>query len=150
MTTENTAAAGRACDSEQIRSLIARIAHLADDGTIDDYCACFAPDAEWIMPADARTGLAATTARGIEQIARGAQGRRDAGTVGAGSHTRHVVDCSDIAVADDGATATAVSLWRFYVATDARPRVVNMGRYDDEFRVVDGRWVLARRAITLG
>ncbi len=147
MSTENSA---RACDSERIRSLIARIAHLADDGTLDDYCAQFAPDAVWAMPEDPRTAMAARTAEGIEDIARGARERRAAGTVGAGSHTRHVVTSSDITVAADGTAATATSLWQFYARTDSAPRMVNMGRYDDVFRVVDGRWVLARRDITLG
>ncbi|WP_182347183.1 nuclear transport factor 2 family protein [Tomitella gaofuii] len=140
----------RACDSERIRSLIARIAHLADDGTVEEYCAQFAPGAVWEMPEDPRTAMAARTARGIDDIARGARERRAAGTVGAGSGTRHVVDCSDIAVAADGETATAVSLWRFYAHTDQAPRVVNMGRCLDEFTRIDGRWVLARRVIRLG
>ncbi|WP_200174850.1 nuclear transport factor 2 family protein [Tomitella cavernea] len=140
----------RACDSERIRSLIARIAHLADDGTVEEYCAQFATDAVWEMPEDPRTSMVARTARGIDEIARGARERRAAGTVGAGSHTRHVVDCSDIEVAADGESATAVSLWRFYARTDQAPRVVNMGRYLDEFSCAGGRWVLARRVIRLG
>ncbi|QDQ96259.1 nuclear transport factor 2 family protein [Tomitella fengzijianii] len=139
-----------ACDSERIRSLIARIAHLADDGTVEEYCAQFAPDAEWEMPEDPRTSMAARTARGVDEIARGARERRAAGTVGEGSHTRHVVNCSAIDVADDGESATAVSLWQFYVRTDEAPRVVNMGRYLDEFTRVGGRWVLAKRTIRLG
>ncbi|EGD56268.1 nuclear transport factor 2 family protein [Gordonia neofelifaecis] len=133
---------------EAIRSLIARIAHTADDGEIADYAALFTTDAVWDMPADPRTGVPRQLRRGHDEILGSAQERRDAGITGPGSATRHLTTCSDISVSNDG-TATAVTIWQFYADTTTVPRLVSIGRYDDVF-VFDEKWRLAKRSITLG
>lgn len=135
--------------AEAIRSLIARIAHLADEGSITDYAQLYTEDAVWETPGVAQTGLAAQRIEGREAIAAGASERRDAGIAGPGTATRHVTTCVAIDVDADEA-ARAESVWQFYVETTTAPRLTNMGTYRDVFRKVDGRWLLASRSITVG
>ena len=41
--------------AEQIRSTLARIAHLADTGSVEDYVEQFTREAEWNMPGQSRS-----------------------------------------------------------------------------------------------
>lgn len=130
----------RALDDLAVRSLIARIAHLADTGSLDDYVSCFAADAHWDMPGAPRHG------RG--DIRSGGEQRRAAGEAGPGSSSRHVVNTVAVQVIGDVAVAT--SYWQFYVDTSSEPRLQLIGQYDDRFvRTAEG-WQLARRRITVG
>jgi len=72
-----------ALDDAEIRNLIARIAHLADTGDARQYGRCFTSDARWNMPGAPRRGRA--------DIIAGSHERRDAGEIGPGSATRHIV-----------------------------------------------------------
>ncbi|OFE10135.1 hypothetical protein A5N83_03920 [Rhodococcus sp. 1139] len=45
--------------AEQIRSTLARIAHLADTGSVEDYVEQFTRGAEWNMPANPDRGIPA-------------------------------------------------------------------------------------------
>ena len=129
-----------ALDDAAIRNLIARIAHLADTGDINDYVNCFTVDARWDMPGAPRRGRA--------DIRCGSKARRAAGQAGPGSATRHVV--STIAVDVDGDRARATSYFQFFGQTDTAPRVLLVGQYDDNFvRTSDG-WCVDHRRITLG
>ena len=127
-------------DDAAIRNLIARIAHLADTGDIEEYVNCFTVDACWDMPE--------ASARGHVEIRRGSAARRAAGKTGPGSATRHAVDT--IAVDVDGARARATSYFQFFVATQTAPQLQLMGQYDDEFVRMPEGWRVAHRRITLG
>ena len=127
-------------DDAAIRNLIARIAHTADTGDVDDYVHCFTADARWEMPGAPRHGRA--------DIRAGSQARRDASEIGPGSGTRHVVGTTAVDV--DGAGARARSYFQFFVQTTTTPQLRLVGQYDDLFvRRPDG-WLLAHRRITLG
>src|SRR5215475_14712495 len=74
----------RAADELEIRNLIARAAHLADDGDLGEVAALWTEDGVWTSPAEgSRTGAA--------QIVAGARDRRARGTSGPGSGSRHFV-----------------------------------------------------------
>lgn len=133
-----------------VRDLLAALAQLADRGTIDDYLACFAPDAIWEMPDNPATGVAGSVRRGFDEIAAGVRERRAARVQGPGSQTMHAVGTVRVTIAPDGEHATASSHWQFFGSTAATPSLLSAGRYDDELRRVDGRWLLARRVITVG
>lgn len=138
----------RAADIALVQDLIARLAHEADHGELPDYLALFTEDARWVMPPNPDLGLVAQTRTGHAEIGEGAEERRSAGVVGPGTHTRHVV--TSTAVTPDGDKATAVSYYRFYVDTAARPKLVTMGVYRDTFALRDGQWLLAERLIEKG
>lgn len=128
-------------DELAIHHLIARIAQLADGGTVEDYVACFTEDAQWDMPGAPRRGRA--------DIRAGSEARRATNETGPDSFTRHLV--STIAVTIDGDRATARSYWQFYVNTATAPELRLMGQYDDELiRADGGGWLLDHRGITFG
>jgi 3-phenylpropionate/cinnamic acid dioxygenase small subunit len=130
----------RALDDGAIRSLIARIAHLADSGEVEDYVDCFTVDACWDMPGGPR--------RGRSEIRSGSQERRAAGDAGPGSATRHAV--GTMAVDVDGDRARATSYFQFFIRTRTTPQLRLMGQYDDEFVRTPEGWRVARRRITVG
>lgn len=132
--------ANAALDDLAIRNLIARIAQVADTGGADEYAQCFTADGRWDMPGAPRRGRA--------DIQRGSQARRDAGEIGPGSATRHMVNT--IVVDIDGDAARASSYFQFFDQTTTTPRLRLVGQYDDRFvRTGDG-WLLDHRRITLG
>lgn len=131
---------GTVADELAVRTLIARIAQLADDGDLADYVACFTEDARWDMPGAPRRGRA--------EIMAGAVERRAAGGTGPGSNSRHVI--TTVAVDVSGDTAHASAYWLFYTATTEAPQLSLMGRYDDTYvRSADG-WQLDHRKIVFG
>jgi 3-phenylpropionate/cinnamic acid dioxygenase small subunit len=134
---------------EMIRSLLARIAQLADDGELDDYLDQFTADAVWSMPANPAVGAPADTRRGREDIAAGVRARRASGLQGPGTATRHVLTTVAVSL-DSTGRAHATAYWLFFADTTSAVRLVSVGRYDDELRLEDGRWRLARRTITVG
>jgi uncharacterized protein (TIGR02246 family) len=135
-------------DDAEIRSLLARLAQLADTGKLDDYLALFTDDAAWVVPAIPQTGVAASERRGLEAIATGVRERRDAGVQGPGSATMHIVTTIAVEVTADQAVAT--STWLFIAETATTPHVRAVGRYLDTLRRTDAGWRLARREITAG
>ena len=135
---------------DDIRTLIAKLAQLADTGEVDDYVALFTDDAVWAMPAIPQSGLEPSERRGTAEIAAGVRERRAAGVQGPGTNTAHVI--TTIAVTPDGDDAAiAESVWMFVVDTaSAAPRLQGLGRYRDTVRRTGAGWRLARREITLG
>lgn len=135
-----------ASDRIEIAMLIARIAQLADDGTVDDYLDRFTADAVWELTVASGIGLEVQTRRGRADLEAGVRERRREGMQGPGSRTRH--DVSTIWVTVDGDRAASRAYYRYYLDTDATPRLATMGVYDDAFiRGADG-WLLAHRTIT--
>ena len=130
----------KALDDAAIRNLIARIAHLADTGDVEDYVKCFTLEARWDMPGAPR--------RGHDEIRCGSAARRAAGEAGPGSATRHVIGTVAVEVGEDRARTT--SYFQFLGQTDTTPRILLVGQYDDEFARTPDGWRLDHRRITLG
>jgi uncharacterized protein (TIGR02246 family) len=135
-------------DDSDIRSLLARLAHLADGGDLDEYLNLFTEDAAWVVPAIPQTGVAASERRGREEIGVGVRQRREAGVQGPGTATMHVVTTTDVRL--DGDEAVALSTWLFLADTSTTPRVQAVGRYRDTLRRTPAGWRLARREISAG
>lgn len=134
----------------EVRTLLARLAQLADVGDVDEYLALFTDDAVWVMPAIPQSGLEPSERRGVEEIAAGVRERRAAGVQGPGTNTAHVVTTIAVAFDSDDA-ATATSTWLFIAETASpNPRLQGFGRYTDTLRRTSGGWRLARREIALG
>jgi 3-phenylpropionate/cinnamic acid dioxygenase small subunit len=125
----------------EIRNLIARIAHLADQGDLDEYADQFAEDSVWALPDAPRHGRA--------DIRAGAESRRAAGLTGPGSASRHVI--TNVSVNVEGPDdVTADSYFMFLQNTEAVPTILNMGSYHDRFVRRNGVWRLAYREINFG
>jgi 3-phenylpropionate/cinnamic acid dioxygenase small subunit len=135
-------------DDADIRSLLARLAQLADSGDLDEYLSLLIDDAAWVIPAIPQTGVAASERRGREEIAAGVRERRAMGVQGPGSDTMHLV--TTIAVDVEGAEARASSTWVFLADTSSTPRIQAVGRYRDTLQRTPQGWRLARREISAG
>src|SRR5215831_1437432 len=85
----------------EIRTVLARIAQLADSGDLDEYVTLFADDAVWAMPENPSMGMPASEKRGIADIRSGAEERRAGGVQGPGTNTRHVLTTTAIDVESD-------------------------------------------------
>jgi 3-phenylpropionate/cinnamic acid dioxygenase small subunit len=133
----------------QIRSLLARVAHLADAGTLEEYVELFTEDTVWGMPGNPAVGAPADRRTGRADIAEGVRARRASGLQGPGTATRHAVVTIDVTV-ESADSARSVAYWLFLADTTGTPRLTSTGRYDDELRLVDGGWRLGHRRITVG
>lgn len=138
-----------AIDQLELANLVARLAHTADAGTLEDYADCFAVDAEWWPPATPGVDVSTDPVFGIKQIVASAQERRDRGVQGPGTNTRHVVSTSEF-VMDGPDAARGRSYWRYYIETNATPQLLTQGEYRDHFVRIDGRWRLRRRRLLRG
>ena len=137
-----------AADAE-IRTVLARIAQLADTGDLDEYVTLFTDDAVWAMPDNPTLGMPASEKRGIADIRAGAEERRAGGVQGPGTNTRHVLTTTAVFVESDD-RATARSYFQFYGSTTSQPVLRNMGQYDDVLVRGAQGWQLAHRTITFG
>lgn len=137
-------------DEQEIRNLVARLAHLADmDPGLDDYLDCFTDDAVWEFPGNASEQLGHSRTEGKDQIAADRRERRADGFQGPGTNTRHVN--TTLAVRVDGSdTAEAESYWLFVGDTLGAPVVRAIGHYHDRFARTPEGWKLASRQITTG
>ena len=124
-----------------IRNLIARLAHLADDGDLDEYLTLFTEDATWhrTMNDDRRAGHA--------ELRAGAEERRRDLIQGPGSGTRHLLASTWVAVDSD--TEARAESYYLYIGTDRPegPDLRTTGRYRDTFRRVDGVWKMSSRTL---
>ena len=135
-------------DELAIRNVIARLAHLADGGDLDQYLSLMTEDVVWSMPANPGVGLPASERHGHEEIAAGVRDRTAQHLQGPGSDTMHVV--TSVAVELRGDEATSESTFLFFGTATQQPTVRSMGRYRDELRRTDDGWKLARRTIRFG
>ena len=129
----------RVAAESEIRNLVARLGHLADDGDLQVYLSLFTPDAEWHTP----TG---EVRRGHTDILAGANERRVTGVQGPGTDSRHVNTTLWVEVGDDG-TARAQSYFLYLRSCSTSPVLVSTGRYNDEFRETPDGWKMARRVL---
>ena len=133
----------------EIRTLLARIAQLADTGDLEEYLTLFTEDAVWGMPDNPAVGMTANEKKGHAEILAGAQERRASGLQGPGTESRHVLTTIAIDVESDD-RATARSYFMFFGSTSTTPTLRTMGQYDDELVKGERGWQLARRRITVG
>lgn len=133
----------------EVQNLLARIAQLADDGTVEAYLEHFTADAIWESQANPVTGMAAQLRRGVEAIEEGVRERRAGGVQGPGTSSRHVITTVAVSL-DTDVEASSTAYWLFFRDTTTEPRLAGVGRYDDTHRYEDGRWKLAHRRITVG
>lgn len=127
-------------DERRIHDLLARLSHLADRGTIDEYLALWAPDGIWEGSAD--------TARGTAELRARVERYRDMGVQGPGTDTRHVSTTRFVDL-DGSDTARAESYFLYVTEASGQPRVSRVGRYVDDLVRFHGEWRLARRRIVL-
>jgi hypothetical protein len=123
-------------DELEIRNQISRLAHLADEGSLNEYIEMFTSDATW-------GGGGQPLRRGHDEIMSGAQSRRDSGVVGPGTTARHVISTTWVDVCGD--LAYARSVFHFYTGIDAEPVLRAMGVYDDTFTRRPRGWLLSKR-----
>jgi len=133
----------------EIRTLLARIAQLADTGDLDEYLTCFTEDAVWAMPDNPAVGMTANAKRGHAEILLGAQERRASGLQGPGTESRHVLTTLAITLESE-TRATARSYFQFFGTTSTTPTLRTMGQYDDVLVKGERGWQLAHRTITVG
>jgi len=132
----------RIADELEIRNLVVRLAHTADEGSLDEYAGLYTEDAIW------DGGPAFGRRRGIADILTGVRERSASGIAGPGTHTRHVITTTSVRVMGD--TAEVRSYFLFYVDCDKAPTVRVVGAYRDEMRRTPSGWKLAHRRIRLG
>lgn len=136
-------------DLIEIGQLLAQIAFTTDHAeNLADYLALLTDDVVWVFPANPAAGTAAASYAGIEAVAEGAEARRAAGVQGPGTHTRHAVS-SEVVELLGPDTARAHAYWCYYTDTHRSPKINSMGRYENEFRRVDGVWRLAKRVVRI-
>ena len=133
----------------EIRTLLARIAQLADTGDLEEYLTLFTEDAVWGMPDNPAVGMTANEKKGHAEILAGAQERRASRLQGPGTESRHVLTTIAIDVESDD-RATARSYFMFFGSTSTAPTLRTMGQYDDVLVKGERGWQLARRRITVG
>ena len=133
----------------EIRTVLARIAQLADSGDLDEYLSLFTDDAVWAMPDNPAVGMTANAKRGHAEIRAEAEERRASGLQGPGTDSRHVL--TTIAVNVESETrATVRSYFMFFATTSSAPTLRTMGQYDDVLVKGERGWQLAHRSITVG
>jgi 3-phenylpropionate/cinnamic acid dioxygenase small subunit len=132
---------GVVADELAIRNLVARMAHLVDEGEFDEYSELLAENAVIEAGNGTRNGRAH-----ILQVARE---RRASGTSGNGE-SRHLVTTTWVQVVQEKTSARAASCFLFVRNTTTHPTVEHVGRYHDEFACSRGMWRLVRRRILVG
>ena len=129
-----------------VHHLLARLAYATDEGSLDDYVACFTDDAELIVD-DPRIAVPGSEAvRGSEEIRAAAAQRRAGGSAGPGSHKRHIVNT--IVVHVDGDSASSTASWLLFRDADDVPGLLGVGQYRDRLRYDAHGWRIERRVIT--
>jgi len=122
-----------------IRNLVARVAHLADDGDVEDYLDLWTDDASWIYEGAAHTGRDALRRRVLDFRGRAIQGP--------GTGTRHLNTTLAVSFDDDD-HAHAESYFVFLRDVNSeRPEIGRTGRYLDRFVRTAAGWRFAEREI---
>jgi len=127
-----------ALEQSEIRNLLARMAHSADSGTLEDYKHFYATDAVWEIVGKQKL-------KGHGEIVEAARKRWAEKFTGPDSHTRHLISTMDVIV--KGETASSRSIVQFYTHTNETPILMAIATYEDVFEKLDGRWQVKRRRI---
>ena len=132
-------------DELEIRNVISRLAHLADDGDVDEYVSLFTDDGVWqVLAGGSLPALPAK--KGKADIKAGVLERRAAGIQGPGTHTLHTLTTTAVTVTGDRATAR--SYMNMMANTHTKPEVSIACIYNDEFAKQGDGWKLASRRIS--
>ena len=110
----------------EIRTVLARIAQLADTGDLDEYLTLFTDDAVWAMPDNPAIGMPANEKRGHAEIRAGAEERRASGLQGPGTDSRHVLTTIAVNVESDD-RATVRSYFLFFGSTSTHAHAAHDG-----------------------
>jgi 3-phenylpropionate/cinnamic acid dioxygenase small subunit len=129
----------RVADELEVRNAIARLAQLADEGSLDEYLTLFTEDGIW------DGGAAFGVRKGRADILAGAKERRATGQSGPGTHNRHVITTTAVRI--EGDRASARSYMTFYVECDKAPVARVVAVYQDDLRKTPSGWKFARRTI---
>jgi ketosteroid isomerase-like protein len=125
-------------DKSSIESLIREVAHLADNGSADEYITLFSDNAIWKLGST-------STLTGRQAIYDAAVDRRKQRITGPDSDTRHDVTPGTVSLFGD--TADAYSQFEFYSSISIAPRLDAKGCYRDKFvRTAEG-WKMTYRDI---
>jgi 3-phenylpropionate/cinnamic acid dioxygenase small subunit len=135
-------------DERQIRNLVARLAHLADYGELDEYMTLFTEDAIWEGLSSPETPQVGVTNQGAAAIRADREQRRRKGGQGAGAHIRHLNAALWVEV-DGSDVATAHSYFAYIRDADTTPTLGLTGRYQDTLRRTPEGWKLAHRCVSL-
>jgi 3-phenylpropionate/cinnamic acid dioxygenase small subunit len=123
----------------EIRNLVARLGHLADDGDLDEYLSLWTEDGEWERPDGDRF-------RGHQALLERINEDRASGVQGPGTHSRHLNTTLWVRV-DSPEEAHAESYWLYLRDATTVPAVKLTGRYVDSFRRTPEGWRFTRRRI---
>ena len=122
----------------EIHQALARLAHLADGGGIEEYLDLYTADAVWEITGIPQAATMATRRAGRADIRDGVVSRRDTGGQGPGSATQHVVHTIEVTDRDRTApprpTRTTPSTAR------PPPRAARHGPVHDTWASADGGW----------
>ena len=135
-------------DERQIRNLVARLAHLADYGDLDEYMTFLTEDAVWEGPSSPATPQVGVNNQGAAAIRADREQRRRVGGQGAGAHIRHLNSALWVEV-DGSDVATAHSYFAYIRDADTAPTLGLTGRYQDTLRRTPQGWKLAHRRVFL-
>jgi len=145
MTTEEMAR--RALDEIEIRNLISRVAHLADECPVEnlsEYIANWTEDATWEFRPAPGVVSPDHPRKGHAEILQGAKERRQARVQGPGTHNRHVVTTQLVDVKGDVATSTSYMFW---VKNASSPGLEFLVLLIDTCRRTPDGWKLAARVV---
>lgn len=133
----------RVVAESEIRNLVARLGHLADDGDIDVYLSMWTEDGAW------GRGDGSAMQQGHEQLRARILADRAADVQGPGTNSRHLNTTLWVQIdSDDTAHAESYFLYLRDASSD-KPTVAKTGRYRDQFRRTADGWKFYRRQIVL-
>ncbi|MHA3795373.1 nuclear transport factor 2 family protein [Sphingomonas sp. YL-JM2C] len=129
-------------DELEIRNLIARVARLTDQWSVEgDLADQYVEDGIWHLEGS-------DPYHGREGIARRAREMRDAGVCGPGTTMRHIVSTAE--VIGDPERPDEATVFSFFIMGDMIAGAAGMagyGQYRDRVRKRHGRWYMAERHI---
>jgi len=127
-------------DELAIRSVVARLAHLADHGDVDEYLGLYAEGGVWQRPSQRERFQGEKELRAIVHK------RRKELVQGPEVDSAHCNTTLWIQLHGDG-TATAHSYYIFICDGRTAPVVRSTGRYEDQFVKTEGGWKLKSRTV---
>jgi ketosteroid isomerase-like protein len=141
----------RLADESEIRSLTARLAHLADFAAdLTEYLSLFTEDGVWEYSEASRAQVTAPreglSVKGRAAIAADRGRLRADRFQGPGTKTYHVNTTLAVRVLSDTAAETE-SYWLF-VDAKGEPKLSRIGHYHDTWRRTADGWKLAHRVVT--
>lgn len=120
-------------DHAAILDLSGRYAHAVDLGDPDGWASCFTSDGSFEAPGQ--------TTRGTEELRKFADGMKSLP-----APFRHLP--SNLVIDGEGDRASMIS-YVTVLRVESPPRIVFLGRYEDQLEKVDGVWKFARRKVLI-